>query len=77
MAVSSLGLQTWVSPLHIWHLLSGGRGWRRLGGLGVSCGLGRCSKPCVDTWVHGHAAQAHLLPLCCLFCSGEGGALHV
>ncbi len=24
MAVSSLGLQTWVSPLHIWHLLSGG-----------------------------------------------------
>ena len=26
VAVSSLGLQTWVSPLHIWHLLSGEAG---------------------------------------------------
>lgn len=38
VAASAMGLQTWVSPLHIWHLLSGEAGGalglpRRLGGV--------------------------------------------
>jgi hypothetical protein len=52
-AVSTLGLQTWVSPLHIWHLLSG-----QSRGADVAC-YGCWQQPDV-------CLVAHLLPFALL-----------
>ena len=79
VAISSLGLQTWLSPLHIWHLLSGACAgvpamrdtrhtwWRQM--LSVRCGS-------AALWGSATTFGAGP-PVAPSACSGKGGAGYV